>query len=153
VLTTRYASTTKSDRQASRSVQFTCGLKYHGVWFLFVCLFVCLLQLITNFISKSTNIFQHFCRMFGKGIGPLQGLYLHTGQQKTYEMRTDNHSSSGIRIHNPSVRQIVYFKHHISGGHCDGGNVRLCLTPVNSTRSPPPKILFSPTCPSAVWPS
>jgi hypothetical protein len=42
--------------------------------------------------------------VLGQGIGPSQGRYLHTGQQKTQKKtHTDIHALSGISTNDPSI--------------------------------------------------
>jgi hypothetical protein len=45
--------------------------------------------------------------LLGRGIGPTQDLYLHTGQHNTEKCRhTHIHASGRIRTHNPNVRVV-----------------------------------------------
>jgi hypothetical protein len=53
------------------------------------------------------------------GDQPCRKAATYTGQQDTEETRTDIHASSGIRTHDPSVREdedISCLRPH---GHCD----------------------------------
>jgi hypothetical protein len=44
--------------------------------------------------------------LLGRGISPSQGRYLQTQQHKQgINAQTDRHASSGIRAHDPSVRE------------------------------------------------
>jgi hypothetical protein len=66
------------------------------------------LDLLASSISefyflKFINLFRQLVVLFGWGIGPPQGLYLHKTTQNR-KTRTYFHASSRIRIHDPSVR-------------------------------------------------
>jgi hypothetical protein len=52
---------------------------------------------------KLMNLFTQLVGFLGWGIGPTQGLYLHSTTQHR-ETRTHTHTWSGIRTHDPSVR-------------------------------------------------
>jgi hypothetical protein len=56
-----------------------------------------------TYFSELTNLFGQLVGFLWGGIGPTQGLYLHTGQHNT-EKRGHIRASSGIRTHDPSVR-------------------------------------------------
>jgi hypothetical protein len=49
------------------------------------------------------NLFRQLVGLLGRGIGPTQGVYLHTGQHKHREKQTHIHASSRIGTHDPSV--------------------------------------------------
>jgi len=51
------------------------------------------------------NLFGHLVEFLGRGIGRMQGLYLHRRTQHT-KTRTDIHASSGIRTHDSSLRAV-----------------------------------------------
>jgi hypothetical protein len=58
--------------------------------------------------------------LFGKGISPSQGRYLHTGQHKhRLNSYTDIHVLSGIRTHDHSMRASEDSSCLRSRGHCD----------------------------------
>jgi hypothetical protein len=44
-------------------------------------------------------------RLLGRGISPSQGRYLHIEQHKHRINAKDNHAFSGIRTHDPTVRE------------------------------------------------
>jgi len=51
------------------------------------------------------NLYGQLVGLFGQGIGPMQGVYLHTGQHNTEKMHTHIiHALSGIQTHDPSVQ-------------------------------------------------
>jgi len=50
------------------------------------------------------TLFGQLVGLLGQGIGPTQGLYLHRTTQHRRKTRTRIHVSSGIRVHDPSVR-------------------------------------------------
>jgi hypothetical protein len=55
-----------------------------------------------------------------RGISPLQGRYLHTGQHKhRINAHTDIHALSGNRTHDPSVRASEDSSCLRPPGHCD----------------------------------
>jgi hypothetical protein len=52
------------------------------------------------------NLFTQSVGLLGRGISPSQGNYLYTGQHKhRINSHTDIHAPSGIRTHDPSVRE------------------------------------------------
>jgi hypothetical protein len=59
--------------------------------------------------------------VLGRGISPSQGLYLHTEQhkQRINSHNTDIHALSGIRTHNPSIRESEDSLRLRPRGHCD----------------------------------
>jgi hypothetical protein len=58
--------------------------------------------------------------LFGRGISPSQGRYLHTEQHKhRINAHTGIHASSGFRTHNPSVRAGEDSSCLRPRGHCD----------------------------------
>jgi hypothetical protein len=53
----------------------------------------------------SVLIYTQSVGLVGRGISPSQGRYLHAEQHKQNKTHTDIHASSGIRTHDPSLRE------------------------------------------------
>jgi hypothetical protein len=106
----------KPDRPAHNSVtiltelsRFLKGIVWKPLLTIFVVVVAAVFQALgllacsgSEFIFWNLWIYGHLVRLLGRGVTPMQGLYLHrTTQHK--KTRTHIHASSGIRTHDPSV--------------------------------------------------
>jgi hypothetical protein len=66
----------------------------------------------------SVLIYTQSVGLFGWGISPSQGRYLHA-EQHTYRINADIHAFSGIRVQDPSVRAGEDSSCLRPRGHCD----------------------------------
>jgi hypothetical protein len=74
------------------------------------------IQKLTSEIYES--VFGHLVGLFGRGINPSQGHYLHRTAQHR-KTRTHIHASSGFRTQDPSVRAVEDRTCLRPRGHCD----------------------------------
>jgi hypothetical protein len=66
------------------------------------------------------NLFTQMVGLLGRVISPSQGRYPHIGQHKqSINAHTDIHALSGIRTHDPSVRESEDSSCLRPRGHCD----------------------------------
>jgi hypothetical protein len=87
-----------------------CSLKTRPLQFSTLLSFRLALQFLENLdrfmqLRFRNRVLRQMVGLFGRGVSPSQGLYLHRITQHR-KMRTNIHALSGIRTHNPSVQAI-----------------------------------------------